>query len=276
MAKGGLLKVVTISSGKGGVGKTNVVANLAIALAKIGRRVMLLDADLGLGNLDVLLGLAPKYNFGHVLRGEKSMDEIIIKGPEGISIIPAASGLQELTSLTAEQKINLFSQLEGLNDRIDIMMIDTAAGISQNVLFFNLVASEMIVLASPEPTSIVDAYALIKVMYQKHGEKRFRLLVNQARDNKEGLEVYKNVSAVAEKFLNISIDYMGYIPYDENVRRAVRQQKPVIELYPSSKASVSFKKLAEVIDGFPPAHEQDNLQLFMKGGSVVNMERKPA
>lgn len=275
MAKGGLLKVVTISSGKGGVGKTNVVANLAIALAKIGRKVLILDADLGLGNLDVLLGLAPKYNFSHVLTGEKTMDEIIIKGPEGISIIPAASGLQELTALTTEQKINLFNLLEGLNEKIDIMLIDTAAGISQNVLFFNLVASEMIVLASPEPTSIVDAYALIKVLHQKHGEKKFRLLVNQAKDNKEGLNVYRNVSMVADKFLNISIDYLGYIPYDENIRKAVRAQKPVIELFPTSKASVSFKKIAEVIDAFPPAKEQDNLQLLMKGDNVVNMERTP-
>ena len=276
MSNRGLLKVIAVSSGKGGVGKTNVVANLAIALAKIGKKVIILDADLGLGNLDVLLGLAPKYNFSHVLSGEKTMDEIIIKGPEGISIIPAASGLQELTTLTTEQKINLFSQLEGLNERIDVMLIDTAAGISQNVLFFNIVSSEMVVLASPEPTSIVDAYALIKVLHQKHGEKNFRLLVNQAKDNREGLEVYKNVSMVADKFLNISIDYMGYIPYDENVRKSVRAQKAVIELYPTSKASVSFKKMAEVIDAFPPAREQDNLQLLMKGGSALKMERKPA
>jgi flagellar biosynthesis protein FlhG len=133
----------------------------------------------------------------------------------------------------------------------------------------------MIVLASPEPTSIVDAYALIKVLHQKHGEKRFRLLVNQAKDNKEGLEVYRNVSVVADKFLNISIDYMGYIPYDENLRKSVRQQKPIIKLYPSSKASVSFKKLAEVIDAFPPVRAQDNLQLLIKGGGISNMERNP-
>ncbi len=275
MAKKGPLKVITISSGKGGIGKTSVVVNLAIALKKLGRNVMLLDADLGLGNLDVLLGLNPKYNFAHVLSGEKTIDEIIIEGPRGISIIPAASGLEELTSLNTEQKINLFSQLESLDEKVDIMLIDAAAGISQNVLFFNMVAGERIVLATAEPTSIVDAYALIKVLHQSHGVKRFRLLVNQAKDDKEGLEVYKNVSTVADKFLNISIDYMGIIAYDENLRKSVRRQKPVIELFPSSKASKSFMEMAEVIDGFPSALGHDSLQLFMKGGNVVNMDRNP-
>ena len=276
MAKKDLLKVITISSGKGGVGKTNVVANLAVALSKSGKKVVLLDADLGLGNLDVLLGLAPKYNFGHVIRGEKEISEIMVEGPAGIMIIPAASGLQELTSLSAEQKINLFSQLEGLDDDIDIMLIDTAAGISQNVLFFNIVASEMIIVVSPEPTAIVDAYALIKVLYTKHGEKKFRLLVNQARDDKEGLEVYKNVSVVADKFLNISIDYLGFIPYDENLRKAVRMQKPIIELFPTSKASKSFTEMAKIIDAFPPPETRDNLQFFMKDSNVLPMERNPA
>ncbi len=275
MAKKGPLKVITISSGKGGIGKTNVVVNLAIALKKLGRNVMLLDADLGLGNLDVLLGLNPKYNFAHVLSGEKTIDEIIIEGPRGISIIPAASGLEELTSLNTEQKINLFSQLESLDEKVDIMLIDAAAGISQNVLFFNMVAGERIVLATAEPTSIVDAYALIKVLHQSHGVKRFRLLVNQAKDDKEGLEVYKNVSTVADKFLNISIDYMGIIAYDENLRKSVRRQKPVIELFPSSKASKSFMEMAEIIDGFPSALGHDSLHLFMKGGNVVNMDRNP-
>ncbi len=275
MAKKEPLKVVTISSGKGGVGKTNVVANLAIALAGLGRNVLLLDADLGLGNLDVLLGLTPEYNFAHVLSGEKSMDEIVVEGPRGISIIPAASGLEELTALTTEQKINLFSQIEGLSEKVDIMLIDAAAGISRNVLFFNMVAGERIVLTSPEPTAIVDAYALIKVLHQDSGINRFRLLVNQAAGDKQGLEVYRNVSTVADKFLNISIDYMGIIPYDENLRKSVRQQKPVIELFPSTKASKSFKEMATIIDAFTSGHAHDSLQLFMKSANVVNMERKP-
>ncbi len=276
MAKKDLLKVITISSGKGGVGKTNVVANLAVALSKFGKKVVLLDADLGLGNLDVLLGLTPKYNFGHVIRGEKEISEILVEGPAGVMIIPAASGLQELTSLTAEQKINLFSQLEGLDDNIDFLLIDTAAGISQNVLFFNIVAGEMIIVVSPEPTSIVDAYALIKVLHTRHGEKKFRLLVNQAKDTREGLEVYKNVSVVADKFLNISIDYMGFIPYDENLRKAVRQQKPIIELFPASKASKSFTDMAHIINAFPPSETRDNLQFFMKDSNVLPMEHNPA
>ena len=276
MPKRELLKVISISSGKGGVGKTNVVANLAVSLSRLGRKVVLLDADLGLGNLDVLLGLTPKYNFGHVIRGEKSIMEIMVEGPAGVKILPAPSGMQELTNLSAEEKINLFSQLEGLEDDIDIMLIDTAAGISQNVLFFNIVAGEMIIVASPEPTSIVDAYALIKVLHNKHGEKRFRLLVNQARDNKEGLEVYRNLSVVADRFLNISLDYMGFIPYDENIRKAVREQKPVVELFPTTKASVAFAEMAKVIDAFPANEGGDNLRFFMNGSNLLSMGRNPS
>ena len=263
MAKKDPLKVISISSGKGGVGKTNVVANLAVALADRGKKVVVLDADLGLGNLDVLLGLAPRYNFSHVVSNQKSLEEIIVEGPSGIKIIPAASGIQELTTLSAAQKINLFSQVENLEDNIDIMLIDTAAGISHNVLFFNLVASEKIVVVNPEPTSIIDAYALMKVLHKNHGEKRFRLLVNQARDSKDALEVYKNITVVSDKYLNVSIDYLGFIPYDENLPKSVRKQKPIIQSAPSSKASKAFVELAATVAKFPPSELNDNLQFFV-------------
>ena len=269
------LKVITISSGKGGVGKTNVSANLAVALARLGMNVIVLDADLGLGNLDVLLGLAPRFNFGHVIRGEKTLEEIIVEGPDGIRIIPAASGIQELTTLDASQKINLFSQVEHLGDKVDIMLIDTAAGISHNVLFFNLVAGEKIIVANPEPTSIIDAYALMKVLHLKHGEKRFNLLVNQARSKEEALEVYRNITVVSDKYLNVSLDYLGYIPYDENLPKAVRQQKAVLDVFPKSPASKSFMKLAEVVREFPPSEFNDNLQFFIGEDENSVMERKP-
>ncbi len=269
------LKVITISSGKGGVGKTNVSANLAVALAKQGSSVIVLDADLGLGNLDVLLGLAPRFNFGHVIRGEMDLEDIIVKGPSGVRIIPAASGVQELTTLDASQKINLFSQVENLGDKVDIMIIDTAAGISHNVLFFNLVAGEKIIVANPEPTSIIDAYALMKVLHLKHGEKRFNLLVNQARSKEEGLEVYRNITVVSDKYLNVSLDYLGHIPFDENLPKAVRQQKAVLELFPKSTASKSFMTLAEVVRDFPPSEFNDNLQFFIGEDEDSVMERNP-
>ncbi len=255
-------KVITISSGKGGVGKTNVVANLAVGFAMMGREVLVLDADIGLGNLDVLLGLAPRYNLGHLLRGEKTLDEVIIKGPKGINILPAASGVCELTDLNSEQKLRLISQIEMLGEGMDIMLIDTAAGISQNVLFFNMAAQEIIVVASSEPTSIIDAYALMKVLYLDHGEKRFRLLVNLVKDDDEGMEVYRNISMVATRYLNISIDYLGFIPFDKNLPKAVRKQRVLMELFPESCANKKFFDIARILDQLPPHEPKENVQFL--------------
>ncbi|MBI5232725.1 MAG: MinD/ParA family protein [Deltaproteobacteria bacterium] len=264
-------KVITISSGKGGVGKTNVVVNLAVSLARLGKKVVVLDADLGLGNIDVLLGLAPRYNLGHFLRGEKLLEEIMTEGPCGIRIIPAASGLEELTRLTLEHKLLLISNLENLNEKADYLLIDNAAGISENVLFFSIAASEIIVVASPDPTSIVDAYAFIKVLNLKYGEKRFRLLVNMAKTAEEGLGVYKNISLVAGRYLNISLDYLGHIAYDEKVRRAVREQKPVCELYTTSAAKQGFLELARNVCEFPPTETKENIHILMNAGPTDNL-----
>src|SRR3972149_3890999 len=178
-------RVIAVSSGKGGVGKTNSVVNLAIAFSRLGKKVLLLDADLGLGNLDVLLGLAPRYNISHLLSGEKTIGEVLVEGPEGIMILPASSGVHELTNLGAEERIALASHLESLGEGFDILIIDTGAGISNNVLFFNSSAQEIVVVVTPEPTSITDAYALMKVMFQRHGERRFKLLVNTVKSTRE-------------------------------------------------------------------------------------------
>ncbi len=183
--KGSVVRVISVTSGKGGVGKTCCVVNLAISLAREGKRVLVFDADLGLCNLDVMLGLSPKYNINHVLRGEKQIEDVIVKGPEGIMVIPAASGISELTNLNAEQRLALTSSMEMLDKDVDIMIIDTGAGISNNVMFFNTAAQEIIVVVTPEPTSLTDAYALMKVLMKKHGEKSFKLLVNTARGEKE-------------------------------------------------------------------------------------------
>ncbi|MBI5682716.1 MAG: MinD/ParA family protein [Deltaproteobacteria bacterium] len=265
-------KVIAITSGKGGVGKTNVVANLAVSFAMKGKKVFVLDADLGLGNLDILLGLTPRFTLAHILKGEKTIEEVVVKGPKGIRILPAASGIQELTNLGAEEKINLFSQIENLDGNIDIMLIDTAAGISQNVLFFNMAADEIIVVASSEPTSIIDAYALMKVLHLKHGEKRFKLLVNFVKTKNEGLEVYRNLSVVTGRYLNIAIDYLGFIPMDENLPKAVREQKPIVDIFPDSKASKAFMELSGIIDELPPVEPKDNLQFFSGRGIEVRCE----
>jgi flagellar biosynthesis protein FlhG len=257
------IMVMAITSGKGGVGKTNVVANLAISLSMLNRRVVVFDADLGLANLDVLLGLIPKYNLKDVLIGKKSFSEIIVEGPKGIKIIPASSGIQELSALTDEQRLRLLSEFDQFDENIDILLIDTAAGISSNVMYFNVAAQEIIVIAAPEPTSITDAYALMKVLSINYGEKYFRLIVNSVKDEKEGKEVFKKLSVAADRFLDISIDYLGYIPFDESVTKAVRQQKALVELYPSSKAGRSFAVLAKSISKISPrTHPKGNIQFF--------------
>ncbi|OGP21314.1 MAG: flagellar synthesis regulator FleN [Deltaproteobacteria bacterium GWA2_55_10] len=252
-------RVIAVSSGKGGVGKTNTVANLAIAFARMGKRVLLLDADLGLGNLDVLLGLAPRFNMGHLLRGEKGIQEVLVDGPEGIKILPASSGVQELTALSTEERLCMASHLEELESLFDIMIIDTGAGISDNVLFFNVSAQEIMVVVTPEPTAITDAYALMKVLLNKHGERRFKLLVNEVKSRKEGQDVYRKISLAAERFLNISVEYIGCVLLDENIQKSVIRQKAVIELYPESKASQCYQEIAREICELPV---QDGL----KGG----------
>ncbi|CAG1065559.1 Flagellum site-determining protein YlxH [uncultured bacterium] len=252
-------RVMAVSSGKGGVGKTNSVVNLAIGFTRMGKKVLLLDADLGLGNLDVLLGLAPRYNISHLLSGERSINEVLVEGPEGIMILPASSGVHELTDLGTEERIALASHLETLGDAFDIMMIDTGAGISSNVLFFNMSAQEIVVVVTPEPTSITDAYALMKVMFQRHGERRFRLLVNSVRTRKEGIEVFRKISLAAERFLGVSVEFLGSVLQDDNVNRSVIRQKAVMELYPQTKASQCYQEIAREICELP-------VQSGLKGG----------
>ena len=259
------VRVIAVSSGKGGVGKTNSVVNLAVAFALTGKKVLLMDADLGLGNIDILLGLAPKYNLGDLVKGDKSIEEVMVDGPAGVKILPATSGVQELTELATEERLALSSHLERLDIDIDILMIDTGAGISSNVLFFNVAAQEILIVVTPEPTSLTDAYALMKVLLMKHGERRFKLLVNTAKTKKEGLEVYRKISLAAERFLSISVDYVGCVLYDENVLKAVVQQRAVLDIFPRSKASMCYKEIAKGLSAQPINNDiKGGLQLFWR------------
>jgi flagellar biosynthesis protein FlhG len=245
-------KVIAITSGKGGVGKTNIVANIGFALSQMGKRVLILDADLGLGNIDVLLGLTPKYNLSHVVMREKTASEIIIEGPKNLKILPASSGIQELTQLTEEQRNNIFRELNSALDCIDILLIDTAAGISSNVMYFNVTAQEVLVVVTPEPTSMTDAYALMKVMSLKYSAKKFRLLVNLATNSGEAHEIFRQLTMVTNRFLDISIEYLGYVLADKNVTKSVKMQKLLCDIYPDSAGSKCFTKLAEQICKLPP------------------------
>jgi flagellar biosynthesis protein FlhG len=256
-------RVVAITSGKGGVGKTNIVANMGYALGKLGQRVLVLDADLGLGNLDVLLGLTPRYNLSHVIDGTKRLSEIIVNGPGNLKILPASSGIQEMTKLTFDQKVEIFSELNALLSKFDIVLIDTAAGISSNVLFFNASADEIIVVVTPEPTSITDAYALMKVLSVKYQEKHFRLLVNLAKNVREASDVSRQLCLVADRFLDVTIEYFGSVMTDENVKSGVRKQKVISEMAPMTQASRNFAELAhKFVQSGPMLPRSDNRPLI--------------
>jgi len=262
-APGRIVRVVAVTSGKGGVGKTNVTANLAVALAHLGRRVMVLDADLGLGNLDVLLGLTPSFSLADVLSGQRRLREVLVPGPGGITVLPAGSGFQNLTALSDHQIRELQSEMDELQEETDILLIDTGAGIGRNVTSFATMAQDIIVVAAPEPTSLTDAYALMKVLSTQYGERRFRLLVSMTRSPSDGQDVYRKLSLVAERFLHISINFLGSIPFDPRLAEAVCQQRPLVELYPQSKAAQAFLGLAHDLAEWPlPESPKGGLQFF--------------
>ncbi len=241
-------KVVAVTSGKGGVGKTNVVGNLAIACQRMKKKVLIFDADLGLANIDIIFGINPGHNIEEVIKGEKELSQIIVRGPEGVAVIPASSGVQELAHLTEGQKVNLLNEFDALNKNFDLLLIDTGAGISSNVLYFNLAAQERMIVVTPEPTSITDAYALIKVMYHQYGTKKFSLLINMVKDEIEAKSVYQNLARVVEKFMGgISLDYAGFIQWDKFLKEAVTRREPVVCLYPETYSSNNFRRLADYI-----------------------------
>lgn len=264
MAQGGpCTRVITVTSGKGGVGKTNVVANLAVGLARVGKRVLVLDADLGLGNIDVLLGLVPRYTLEHVLCGSCHLSDIIIQGPAGIQVLPAGSGLPHLTSLTDSQQLILQSELEQVADTVEVLLIDTGAGVSPNVTYFASGAQEIIVVISPEPTSLTDAYALMKVLCQQHRERRFKVLVNMVKSQREATQTFRKLDVAAERFLNISLEYMGFIPHDDYLQMAVVEQKAVTERFPCSRASQAFIQLAKKVVKWPDPHMPKSTVQFL-------------
>ncbi len=239
------IRVISVTSGKGGVGKTNIAANLAYLLSRLNKKTLVLDADVGLANIDVILGINSQYNLYHVLKGEKSLSETLINGPGGIKVLPSASGIPEMTDLSRGEKLTLIDELNTLNEALDFMIIDTGAGISSNVMYFNMAAKEIIVVTSPEPTALTDAYALIKVLYQRHAKKRFRLLVNMARNPSEAKEIYERLSQATGHFLNLTIEYLGYVLLDEKVKDAIRQQKAFAEVYPNCSATKCLAKIAD-------------------------------
>ena len=249
------INVVAVTSGKGGVGKTNVSVNLAVSLAAQGKSVVLFDADLGLANVDIALGLKPKYDIRHVISGERTLEEILMVGPNGIRVIPASSGVSSMTSLTSQQQAGLIRAFNELSFPVDALIVDTGAGIDLSVLTFTSACQEIIVVICDEPTSITDAYALIKVLNRECGVKRFQLLANMVDNDSQGRQLFDKVSRVADRFLDAHLGYLGAIPRDDYLRKAVQQQSAVVLAYPRSKSAQALTKLAKTIESNSNLHQ---------------------
>ena len=246
-----LSRVITITSGKGGVGKSNLAINLAISLSRLGKKVIVLDADFGLANIEVMLGIRPQYNLSDLMFRGRSLSEIITKGPENVGFISGGSGIREMTSLTREQLINLSARLSELDRQADVVIIDTGAGISENVMEFVMSSAEVFLIATPEPTSITDAYALLKTLNHQPEFTRehchIKLIANKVNNEKNGKELFEKLSVVADKFLNISLEYMGAVPSDTNMSKAVMKQQPLTIAYPNSQAARAIDDMARSI-----------------------------
>jgi len=259
------VRVLAVASGKGGVGKTNISVNLSVALAARGNQVMLLDADLGMANIDVMLGLHPTRNLSHVINGECSIRDILLTGPMGIKIVPASSGTEVMAGLTEAQHIGLIRAFSEIDENIDTLIIDTAAGISSSVVSFCKAAQEVLVVVCDEPASITDAYAMIKMLSREHGILRFRVLANMANSAQEGRMLYEKLSRVTGRFLDVTLSFYGVLPFDQYLRKAVQKQKPVVEAFPRSRSAIAFKNLAQKADKWPmPAKATGHLEFFVE------------
>ncbi|WP_147821263.1 MinD/ParA family protein [Salidesulfovibrio onnuriiensis] len=258
--------VLSVTSGKGGVGKTNISVNLAYTLTQMGKKVVLLDADLGLANVDVLLGMAPEYNLFHLFHEDMTLDKVLFETPYGFRILPASSGVSEMVNLDKGQKLDLLDAMDSMDEDIDYLIVDTGAGINDNVLYFNLAVQERLVVLTPEPTSLTDAYALIKVLKLYHGVERFRILVNMVKDQKMAKEVYIKLANACDHFLDgVSLDLVGFIPMDPQVRKSVIAQIPFCHGNPDCPASLGLIQAANKITSWKPTTATDgNIKFFWK------------
>ncbi len=259
------VKVIAVSGGKGGVGKTNVSLNTAIALGQLGKRVLVLDADLGLANVDVMLGLRVKRNLSHVLSGECELDDIIIKGPADINVIPATSGTQSMVDLTPSEHAGLIRAFSDMRTKFDVLIVDTAAGISDMVLSFCRASQDVMLVVCDEPTSITDCYALMKLLSRDHGVFKFKVVANMVRSPKEGQQLFGKLAKVSDRFLDVALELVGVIPFDENIRKSVRKQQAIVEAFPNSPAAVAIKSLANKLIQWPvPNHPSGHLEFFIE------------
>jgi flagellar biosynthesis protein FlhG len=245
------VRVIAVTSGKGGVGKTSVSVNVAVALAKMGQRVALLDADMGLANVDILLGIYPKFNLAHVLSGEKTLNEIMLDGPFGLRVIPGASGIQKMSELSTIEQAALIQAFSEIDQELDILIVDTAAGISASVVNFARACQEIIIVICDEPTSLTDAYAFIKLLNRDYGINLFHVIANMVQNVNQGKELFRKLSKVTDSYLDVTLQFVGAIPYDEYLRKSVQKQSPVVTAFPRSQVSLAMMAVAEKIDSWP-------------------------
>lgn len=246
-----IARVITVTSGKGGVGKSSISVNLGIQLSRLGKRVIIIDADFGLANVEIMLGIRPKYNLADLIFRGKSLQDIITNGPEQIGFISGGSGIQELTNITRDQILFLTKKLFELDQIADVIIVDTGAGINDSVLEFVTASSEVFLIATPEPTSITDAYALLKTLNRKiefsTENTVLKMIANRVNSYEEAAELYNKLNLVVDKFLNIKLEYLGAVPQDANVTKAVMQQKPYSVLYPNAPSTKAIFELANIL-----------------------------
>jgi flagellar biosynthesis protein FlhG len=267
--------VFAVASGKGGVGKTNVAVNLGVALAQQGRTTALLDADLGLANVDILLGLHPRYNLSHVINGTHTLEEILVEGPCGLKIVPAASGIQKMADLTEAQQAGLIRAFSSLHLPLDVLIVDTAAGISSTVVNFARACQEIVVVVCDEPASLADSYAFIKLLNRDYRLFRFQILCNQVQVASQGRQLYEKLCRATDRYLDVTLNYFGSVPKDEAVVKAVQMQQPVVSAFPQSPAAVALKSLARKIEQWPMADAPSGqLEFFVERMIHYSAEEK--
>ncbi len=259
------VQAIAVTGGKGGTGKTSVAVNLATALAQSGRRVMLLDGDLGLANCDVLLGLTPRYTLEHVLRGERSLEEVILETASGVRVVPASSGVARMASLTPTEQHGIVHAFGTLPGPLHALIVDTAAGIGESVLQFCQAAQQVLVVLRDEPTSLTDTYALIKVLSRERGVRQFRVLTNLTRQPEQGQIAFRRLQRVTDRYLEVTLDHVGDVPEDAALQKSVQAQKPVLEAFPGCPAALAFKQLARTANQWPlPASPSGRVEFFME------------
>lgn len=265
------VKVLSVCSGKGGVGKTNVACNVAIALGSRGRNTCLLDADLSLANVDVLLGLQPRFNLSHVVNGDADLTSTILDGPRNIRIVPASSGNFCMTDLPPAAQVGIIQAFSELTNQPDVLVVDTAAGISSKVAQFVQAGQHPLVVVCDEPAALTDAYALIKVFSQNYGISRFQIVTNQSRRAQHGRALFRKLSRVTDTYLDVVLRHLGDIPHDDYLVKAVQEQRAVVDAYPKSASGLAFQQVAASIDALPAAREASGgIEFFLERLLMAN------